>query len=84
MKSLKWLIPIGIIGLMLMSIYSMVVGFNNNSVVLREDVRNSWGNVESSYQRRNDLIGKRIPNIKIGINKEQYMIKEDEEYLRII
>ena len=54
----KWLPVILIVGvLVLLGIYS--VNLNNRLVVLDEDVSSQWGNVESAYQRRADL----IPNI---------------------
>jgi LemA protein len=52
MNSLKWLIPVGLIGIFIFSMYGWVVGFNNRAVTLKEDSKTSWGNVESSYQRR--------------------------------
>lgn len=56
----KWIIPILIIVLL------VIWGFNvNNSVVdLNEDVKESWGNVQNSYQRRNDLIGNLVNTVK--------------------
>ena len=54
---LKWLVPVGIIGFLLFSIIGWVVGFKNTTVRLEENAKKSWGEVESSYQRRNDLIG---------------------------
>jgi LemA protein len=40
-----------------------VVGFNNRAITLKEDSKTSWGNVESSYQRRNDLIGNLVNTV---------------------
>ena len=39
--------------------YSFFKGFYNTAIQLKEDATKQWGNVESSYQRRSDL----IPNI---------------------
>ena len=47
------IVILGIIG------YSFFKGFYNNAITLKEDATKQWGNVESSYQRRSDL----IPNI---------------------
>lgn len=54
----KWLPLIIIIGLILV-IGGWVASVNNKLVHLDENVMAQWGNVESSYQRRADL----IPNI---------------------
>jgi len=54
----KWLPILVIIGLLvLLGIY--LANLNNKLVVLDEGVSAQWGNVESAYQRRADL----IPNI---------------------
>ncbi|QAA82822.1 LemA family protein [Aequorivita sp. H23M31] len=54
----KWLPLIIIIGLILV-IGGWIASVNNRLVHLDENVMAQWGNVESSYQRRADL----IPNI---------------------
>ncbi|WP_046746146.1 LemA family protein [Kordia zhangzhouensis] len=36
----------------------------NSMVILREDAKTSWSNVESEYQRRNDLIGNLVKTVK--------------------
>lgn len=54
----KWLPLIVILGLVLI-IGGWIASVNNNLVHLDENVMSQWGNVESSYQRRADL----IPNI---------------------
>lgn len=54
----KWLPFIIIIGIILL-IGSYMVGINNSLVVLDQKATAQWANVESSYQRRADL----IPNI---------------------
>ena len=70
-STLKWLIPVGILGLVLFSIYGWVVGFNNTAVTLNQDAKQSWGNVESSYQRRNDLIGNLVNTVQGAANFEK-------------
>lgn len=59
----KWL-PIIIIIIIVFVGYKTVVGFNNTAVVLNESVSESWGNVETSYQRRNDLIGNLVNTVQ--------------------
>lgn len=60
----KFLIPIAIILMIGFAIYKMAVGFNNTAVVLQEDAKTSWANVESAYQRRADLIPNLVSTVK--------------------
>lgn len=60
----KWLIPVIIIGVILYVFYSWGKGFNNTAVVLQEDAKTTWSNVESAYQRRNDLIGNLVKTVQ--------------------
>ena len=59
----KWL-PLIIITLLIFGLYSWVKGFNNTAVNLKETTYKSWGQVESSYQRRNDLIGNLVKTVQ--------------------
>ncbi|HCY81511.1 MAG TPA: LemA family protein, partial [Xanthomarina gelatinilytica] len=45
-------------------IYNWAVGFNNTAIELNENVSEAWGNVQTSYQRRNDLIGNLVNTVK--------------------
>lgn len=60
----KWLIPVGIILVVVFALYSWAKGVNNTAVTLSEGIKESWGNVETSYQRRNDLIGNLVKTVK--------------------
>lgn len=60
----KWLIPVIIIAVIVFGLYSWAKGFNNTAVNLKETATRSWGNVESSYQRRNDLIGNLVKTVQ--------------------
>lgn len=60
----KWLIPVGIIVVLGIIVYSMTVGFNNEAVTLEENAKTAWSNVESQYQRRNDLIGNLVKTVQ--------------------
>ena len=60
----KWLIPVIIILVVIFGIYKWAVGFNNNAITLNENVSEAWGNVQTSYQRRNDLIGNLVNTVK--------------------
>ncbi|MGR7812273.1 LemA family protein [Lacinutrix undariae] len=59
----KWL-PIVIIAVIAIGFYSKGKGFYNTAVELNENVSESWGNVQTSYQRRNDLIGNLVNTVK--------------------
>ena len=60
----KWLIPLIIVLVVIFGIYRWAVGFNNDAVRLNENVSEAWGNVQTSYQRRNDLIGNLVNTVK--------------------
>ena len=59
-KFLPWLL-IG--GLLIIGIF-WYIGVRNGAVTVNEQVKKSWGNVETSYQRRNDLIGNLVKTVK--------------------
>ncbi|MCO6162419.1 LemA family protein [Flavobacterium sp. NRK F7] len=59
-KFLPWLL-IG--GLLIIGIF-WYIGVKNGAVTVNEQVKKSWGNVETSYQRRNDLIGNLVKTVK--------------------
>jgi len=56
----KWIVPIAVI--VLIAIWAMNV--NNKAVSLEEGIKEKWSNVESSYQRRNDLIGNLVKTVQ--------------------
>jgi LemA protein len=60
----KWLIPVIVIAVVVFGIYRWAVGFNNTAVQLNENVSEAWGNVQTSYQRRNDLIGNLVKTVQ--------------------
>ncbi|MFT4781844.1 MAG: LemA protein [Psychroserpens sp.] len=60
----KLLVPLIIIALLVIAGYSWGKGFNNTAVQLNENVGEAWGNVQTSYQRRNDLIGNLVNTVK--------------------
>lgn len=67
----KWLIPLGIIAVIVFALYSWAVGFNNTAIELNENVSEKWGNVQTAYQRRNDLIGNLVKTVKGAADFEQ-------------
>ena len=72
----KWLVPVIIIALIAIGIYSWGKKFNNTAVELRETATRSWGDVESSYQRRNDLIGNLVKTVQGAADFERTTLKE--------
>ncbi len=59
-KFLPWII----LAVIVIGGYSWVKGINNTAVTLGQDVEQSWGDVQTSYQRRNDLIGNLVNTVK--------------------
>jgi len=60
----KGVITLIIIAVIAFIIYNWSVGFNNTAVTYEEDAKTTWSNVESSYQRRNDLIGNLVKTVQ--------------------
>ncbi|WP_159800110.1 LemA family protein [Flavobacterium sp. MK4S-17] len=56
----KWIIPVVII--VILAIWS--ISSYNGLVTVRADAKTAWSNVESSYQRRNDLIGNLVKTVQ--------------------
>lgn len=60
----KWLIPLIVIVVLIFIGYNWAVGFQNQAVTDQENAKTAWSNVESSYQRRNDLIGNLVQTVQ--------------------
>ena len=60
----KWLIPVIILVVIAFAVYQWAVGFNNTAVEYEANAKTAWSNVESSYQRRNDLIGNLVKTVQ--------------------
>ena len=60
----KWLIPLIIVAVIGFGVYNWAVGFNNTAVEHEANAKTAWSNVESSYQRRSDLIGNLVSTVK--------------------
>ncbi len=60
----KWLIPLIILAVVAFTIYNWSVGFNNTAVENEANAKTAWSNVESAYQRRNDLIGNLVKTVQ--------------------
>ena len=59
-RFLPWII----VAVVVFVIFSWVKGINNTAVTLNQDVEQSWGDVQTAYQRRNDLIGNLVNTVK--------------------
>jgi len=72
----KWLIPLIVIVVIVFGIYRWAVGFNNTAVELEANAKTAWSNVESSYQRRNDLIGNLVKTVQGAADFEKSTLTE--------
>ncbi|MFN2260732.1 MAG: LemA family protein [Psychroflexus sp.] len=72
----KWLIPLIIIVIVGFGMYSWTKGFNNTAVTMQEDTKTAWSNVESAYQRRNDLIGNLVKTVQGAADFERNTLTE--------
>jgi len=72
----KWLIPLIIIAVIGFALYQWGVGFNNTAVKYKETATKTWANVESSYQRRNDLIGNLVKTVQGAADFERGTLKD--------
>ncbi|HEY0045311.1 MAG TPA: LemA family protein [Flavobacterium sp.] len=59
-KYLPWII----IGGVVLILFLWVKSINNTAVNLNQGVEQSWGDVQTAYQRRNDLIGNLVNTVK--------------------
>jgi LemA protein len=59
-KFLPWII----VAVLVIGIYSWASGIYNTAMSLEQGVKESWGNVQTSYQRRNDLIVNLVKSVQ--------------------
>lgn len=60
----KWLVPVIVIGLIIFAIFKWGIGVNNEIIEKEGLAKAQWANVESSYQRRADLIPNIVATVK--------------------
>ncbi|WP_417871007.1 LemA family protein [Winogradskyella sp.] len=72
----KWLIPLIVIAIIGFGIYQWAVGINNKSVELEANAKTAWSNVESTYQRRNDLYSTVIKTVQGAADFERKTLNE--------
>lgn len=61
---MKKFLPLIIVAIIVLGIYSWAKGFNNTAVEYEADAKTAWSNVESAYQRRADLIPNLVATVK--------------------
>ena len=67
----KWIIPVVIIVVIVAIIGFWAVGMQNTALTKNQATAKSWGDVETSYQRRNDLIGNLVKTVEGAANFEK-------------
>lgn len=60
----KWLLPLILIAAIAFWAYGKGTGFYNTAINLKEDATSQWAKVESSYQRRAELIPNIVSTVK--------------------
>lgn len=60
----KWLIPLVVIAVIVFAAFKWGVGINNEIIEKEGLAKAQWANVESSYQRRADLIPNLVATVK--------------------
>ena len=65
-----WIVAI-VIGALILFGFLWIKGMYNNMVTLDENATGQWANVESSYQRRSDLIPNLVNTVKGYAEHEQ-------------
>ena len=67
----KGLIILGVVAVIVIGLYSWASGIYNTAVTLDQNIKESWGNVNTAYQRRNDLIPNLVNTVKGYAQHEQ-------------
>ena len=67
----KWIIPLIVIIVIVVGIFFWAVGIKNGAIAQKQAVERTWGDVETSYQRRNDLIGNLVRTVEGAANFEK-------------
>ena len=71
----KWL-PLIVIGILIFALVRWGISINNTMVDMKGQAEKSWANVESSYQRRNDLIGNLVKTVQGAADFEKNTLTE--------
>jgi len=73
-----WII-IGVIVLVILSVFGLYRGNYNTAVDLQEKVDQSWGDVGATYQRRADLIPQLVATVKGAAENEKAILTQVTE-----
>lgn len=68
---MKKFLPIAIILGLVLIIGMWYMNVNNSAMAMNQTVEKEWGNVETAYQRRNDLVGNLVETVKGAAAHEQ-------------
>lgn len=63
-KFLPWIIGIAVVLVIAFGIFGWVIGVKNEGLRKSQATEKAWGDVQTSYQRRNDLIGNLVNTVK--------------------
>ena len=69
-KFLPWIIGIGLV--LIIAFY--VMGVKNTALRFNQATEKEWGNVNTAYQRRNDLIGNLVKTVQGAADFEKLLI----------
>lgn len=72
----KWLLPVIVIVAIIAIAFFWSMGIKNGAIDKNQAVSKEWGNVETAYQRRNDLIGNLVETVKGAANFEKSTLVE--------
>ncbi|MAQ75645.1 MAG: LemA family protein [Aquimarina sp.] len=72
----KGIIVIIVIAVVAILGYMLFAGRYNTAVTIQEEAKTAWSNVESAYQRRNDLIGNLVKTVQGAADFERSTLKE--------
>jgi LemA protein len=75
----KWIIPVVIIAGILIIGFFWAMSVKNGALGKNQAVGSAWGNVETAYQRRNDLIDNLVQTVKGAANFEKSTLVEVTE-----
>ena len=67
----KWLIVLVTLVVVVLIVFNWTTGMYNTAVELEANAKTSWSNVESAYQRRNDLIGNLVKTVQGAADYEK-------------
>ncbi|WP_421808777.1 LemA family protein [Flagellimonas sp.] len=75
-KGIVVLIVLGILGLIAFVLVGWYISTNNNLVDMKGQATKQWANVESSYQRRSDLIGNLVKTVQGAADFERETLSD--------